>query len=327
MKKEGMEPDTQPLEEHLASLIVVAGPTASGKSDLALHLAAAFQGEIVNCDSLQLYRGFDIGTAKTPPSARRGIRHHLLDILEASDVTTAGEYARRARAALKEITARGSVPIVVGGTGFYMRALLEGLAAGPVRDVALRNRLARMETGKAGRLHRLLVRLDAETARRIHQHDINKLIRAVEICLLSRRPAVQVFDAGRDALRGYRPLKLVLSPDRKALRERIALRTGQMFAAGLVEEVGNLIAQGAPPDAKPLEAIGYREAMAVVQGRMTIAEAEFATSLATGQYAKRQLTWFRKEAGVTWVPGFGDDPQVQQDVTVITRRFLACLHA
>ena len=181
-------------------LVVVAGPTASGKSALALELALRFRGEIVNCDSLQLYRGLDLGTAKTPPAERRLVPHHLFDILDPQEVTTAGDYAVRARRVLAEIALRGSLPVLVGGTGFYLRALLDGLAEGPRRDDALRARLARMELRRSGRLHRFLRRLDPATASRIHPHDTKKIIRAVEICLLSRRPAAELFLEGRQAL-------------------------------------------------------------------------------------------------------------------------------
>src|ERR1039458_9374024 len=194
-------------------LVVVAGPTASGKSALALELALRLHGEIVNCDSLQLYRGLDLGTAKTPPAERRLVPHHLFDILDPQEVTTAGDYAVRARRVLAEMAPRGALPVIVGGTGFYLRALLDGLAEGPRRDEALRARLARMELHRSGRLHRFLRRLDPATAGRIHPHDTKKIIRAVEICLLSRRPAAELFLQGRPALAGFRPVQLGLGPE------------------------------------------------------------------------------------------------------------------
>jgi len=308
-------------------LVVIAGPTAAGKSDLALELAVQFHGEIVNCDSLQLYRGLDIGTAKTPVGRRRGVRHHLFDVLEPTELATAGGYSKRARAVLREIAGRGALPIVVGGTGFYLRALLDGLAESPVRNEALRERLAAMEARRAGRLHRLLGRLDPAVAARIHARDRNKLIRALEICILSRRPASSVFEEGSRPLAGFRTLKLVLEPDRKALHERIAARTRQIFAGGLIEEVRQLIAQGVPMDAKPFESIGYRESVEVLQGKMTADEAIEATTTATRQYAKRQTTWFRRETGATRLTGFGDDPAVIEKSTDITSGFLVNLQA
>ncbi len=306
-------------------LVVVAGPTASGKSDLALELALRFHGEIVNCDSVQLYRGLDIGTAKTPRELRRGVPHHLLDVFDPAELATAGDYSSRARPILREIAGRGALPIVAGGTGFYLRALLEGIAEGPSRNEPLRARLARMESRRPGRLHRLLHRLDAEAAQRIHARDLNKLIRALEICILSRRPASHLFRDGSIPLEGFRVQKIVLEPGRKALHERIAARTRQIFAAGLLDEVRELIAQGASMDAKPFESIGYRESLEVLRGRMSLEEAVEATTIATRQYAKRQITWFRREAGATLVHGFGDDPSIIDDLTQMTSRFLGNL--
>ncbi len=307
----------------ISPLVVVAGPTASGKSALAMELALRFRGEIVNCDSLQLHRGLDIGTAKTPPAERRDVPHHLFDILDPREVTTAGDYAVRARRVLGEIAQRGALPVIVGGTGFYLRALLDGLAQGPRRDEALRARLARMELHHAGRLHRFLRRLDPATARRIHPNDTNKVIRAVEICLLSRRPATELFLQGKPALAGFRSLKLVLDPQRPALRERIAARTRSMFAAGLIGEVRALVAKGVPIDAKAFESIGYHEATEVLAERLSEDQAIQSTIIATRQYAKRQLTWFRREPLAVWIHGFGDDPQIIRDVTEITRQFLS----
>lgn len=304
-------------------LIVVAGPTASGKSDLALELAVRFHGEIVNCDSVQLYRGLDIGAAKTPLSQRRGVPHHLIDEFDPSELATAGDYSARGRAVLREIAGRGALPIVAGGTGFYLRALLDGLAEGPSRNEALRARLTRMESGGEGRLHRLLRRLDIEAAKRIHARDLNKLVRALEICIVSRRPASHLFRVGSVPLEGFKTLKFVLEPDRKALHERIAARTRKLFEAGLLDEVRGLIAQGVSMDAKPFESIGYREALEVLRGRMGLEQAIEATTIATRQYAKRQSTWFRSEREAIRVSGFGNDPAVIDELTKVTEQFLA----
>lgn len=294
-------------------LVAVAGPTGAGKSELALAVAACLDGEIVNCDSLQVYRGFDIGTAKIPIAERRGIPHHLIDILDpATEYMTAGDYARRARVVLRQVVERKRIPVVVGGTGFYLRALLEGLFEGPGRDDALRARLASREARRKGLLHRFLRRVDPEAARRIHSHDINKLIRAVEVCVQARSPMTGLFAQGRTPLTGFRVVKLGLLPPRDALYDRINRRTAAMFAAGLLDEVRNLLAAGVPPSAKPFEAIGYREALLCVQGRLTIEEAIPAAQQATRRYAKRQMTWFRKEPGMHWLAGFGDDPVIQQ---------------
>jgi tRNA dimethylallyltransferase len=310
-----------------APLLVLVGPTASGKSALAVDLALQFHGEIVNCDSVQLYRGLDIGTAKTTAGQRRGIPHHLLDVLDPKELTTAGDYCLRARGVLQEIASRGTLPIVVGGTGFYLRALLEGLAEGPSRNEPLRARLAEMESISSGRLHRLLLRLDGEAAARIHARDLNKLIRAIEICILSRRPASDLFLDGRTPLEGFRMLKFVLQPDRKALHDRIAVRTRAIFSAGLVDEVRQLLAQGISWDAKPFESIGYREATEFLRGRISLEQAIESTTIATRQYAKRQMTWFRREPDAIAIHGFGDDPLVFADLRQITHRFLANLQA
>ncbi|MGA2157241.1 MAG: tRNA (adenosine(37)-N6)-dimethylallyltransferase MiaA, partial [Bryobacteraceae bacterium] len=217
-------------------MVALVGPTGSGKSELALQLAEAFQGEVVNCDSLQVYRHFDIGTAKLGIDERRGIPHHLIDILEPDALFTAGEFARAARDAAARISARGRLPIVCGGTGFYLRALLDGLFAGPERDQALRDRLGAREKRRAGSLHRVLRRLDRAASAKIHPNDVPKVMRALEVCLLTRRPVTELFERGRTALTGYRVLKLGLLPDRDALYQRLDARCARMFEAGLVEE-------------------------------------------------------------------------------------------
>jgi tRNA dimethylallyltransferase len=291
-------------------LITVAGPTGSGKSDLALALAREFGGEIVNCDSLQLYRGMDIGTAKTPPAARGGIPHHMLDVLEPDQVFNAGDYAELARPLLREIAGRGAVPIVAGGTGFYLRALLDGLAEGPKRDDALRRDLSRRELRRPGALHRILKRLDSAVAARIHANDHNKLTRAIEICLLARRPATEVFAAGREPLGGFQTLKFVLNPPRAELHQRIAARTQAMFQAGLVEEVQRLLDSGVQKGAKAFESIGYKQALEVLNGAISREQAIELTTIATRQYAKRQWTWFRREANIHWLSGFGGEMEV-----------------
>lgn len=291
-------------------VLVILGPTCSGKSHLALEVARRIRGEIVNCDSLQLYRGMDIGTAKTPPEERGAVPHHLIDILEPWEVFSAGAYARAARQVLAGIRDRGAPAVVAGGTGFYLKALLEGLAEAPERDEQQRARLAERERRRPGSLHRILQRLDPRTAASIHPNDVQKTIRALEICLEAGRPASEVFAEGRKPLEGYRILKLGLRPPRAALVERIHSRTRQMFQRGLLDEVRKLLERGVPPDAKALEAIGYKEALACLQGRLTPEEAVELAAVATRQYAKRQMTWFRREAGVMWLDGFGDDPAI-----------------
>lgn len=285
---------------------MVAGPTGSGKSHLALALALRFRGEIVNCDSLQIYRGLDIGTAKPTPAERAQAPHHLLDFLSPTEVFNAGQFAKVATPVLNEIAGRGRLPILAGGTGFYLRALLDGLNDGPTRDDVLRQRLIQ----RKGDLHRLLGRLDPETAARIHPNDRNKTLRALEICLLARQPASRLFQAERRPLEGFRVLKLGLLPPREALHRRIEARTRGMFAGGLVDEVRGLLAEGVPRDAKAFESIGYKECLLHLEGRLTLAEAQERTTIATRQYAKRQITWFRREDGLFWLEGFGDQPEV-----------------
>lgn len=305
-----------------APLVAVAGPTGSGKSELALRIAEEFSGEIINCDSLQVYRHFDIGTAKLAEAARRGIPHHLIDVADPDQSFTAGEYSRCARATLREITGRGRLPIVAGGTGFYLRALLEGLFPAPPRDDALRTRLEARESKRPGSLHRLLRRLDPPSAARIHPRDIRKLVRALEVYILTKRPLSTFLAGGRDPLNGYRPLKLGLSPPREALYEKLDRRCQKMFESGLVEEVRHLLALGYPPEIKPLESHGYRQALQLLRGELDLKEAVFYAQRNTRRYAKRQWTWFRQEQGLEWFPGFGDDPQVQTCVLQRIRKYL-----
>ncbi|MBX9603129.1 MAG: tRNA (adenosine(37)-N6)-dimethylallyltransferase MiaA [Bryobacteraceae bacterium] len=290
-------------------LVAVVGPTGSGKSSLSLALAASLDGEIVNCDSLQVYRWFNIGTAKLSESERLGVPHHLIDVLNPEEVFTAGEYARRAAAVIKGISARGKLPIVAGGTGFYLKALLDGLSPAPQRDEALRRRLSRRSPEF---LHRLLRRWDPEAAGRIHFNDRNKLVRALEVCLLARRPVSDVQRQKRQPLEGFRVLQIGLDPPRAELRNVIDTRVQEMFASGLVEEVRGILARGCTGEEKPFEAIGYRQALGVVRGTLSVAEAIESAQIETRQYAKRQMTWFRREKDVRWLAGFGSRPETRQ---------------
>ncbi len=294
------------------TLPVVLGPTASGKSALAIEIALTVSGEIVNCDSLQIYRGFNLGTAKIPEAERRGVRHHLIDVADPREVFTAGDYARVGRQVLHEIAGRGRVPIVVGGTGFYLRALLEGLFPGPERDDAIRARLEGRERRRPGSLHRILSRLDPTAAARIHSHDTNKVTRALEVRMIEGRPLSEAFQRGRQTLAGFHPFKMGLHPGRAELYQRIDARTVRIFEQGLLDEVRALLESGIPRGAKPFESLGYRQALAVLEGCLTPSEALASTQLETRRYAKRQITWFRKEHGVHWLDGFGDEPAVQQ---------------
>jgi tRNA dimethylallyltransferase len=311
------------VEPSQAPLVVIAGPTGSGKSELALRVAETYSGEIVNCDSVQVYRHFRIGAAKLAPAERRGVPHHLIDAIEPGEPFSAGDYSRLARRALAEITARSRLPVVAGGTGFYLRALLDGLFAGPVRDERLRARLAARQARRPGSLHRLLRRFDPVSAARIHPNDASKLIRALEVILLERRPLSQLFQAGRDRLAGYRALKLALDPPRQALYARLDRRVERMYRDGLVDETRAILERGYPRAARPFESLGYKQALMAIDGRIGIDAAIADTKLATRRYAKRQWTWLRREPDLEWTPGFGDDPLVQQQVLARVAEFLA----
>jgi tRNA dimethylallyltransferase len=292
-------------------LIVVAGPTGSGKSALGLSLAHKLGGEIVNCDSVQIYRHFDIGSAKLAPAERHGIPHHLLDIADPDETFTAGDYARAGRAVLTAITARGRLPIIIGGTGFYLRALLDGLFEGPGRDAALRQKLLQREALRPGSLHRILSRLDPASGSRIHRHDINKLTRALEVRLLTHQRLSDLFERRRDPLTGYRTLKLGLNPPREELYARLNARARGMFEQGLVEETRRILEMGYTRQSKPFESLGYIQALQVVAGETTMEQAIESTQMHTRRYAKRQWTWFRREHDMVWLDGFGENPVVQ----------------
>jgi tRNA dimethylallyltransferase len=303
-------------------LVAVAGPTGSGKSGLALGIAEKFGGEIVNCDSLQVYRYFDIGTAKLPSAERRGVAHHLIDILNPDELFTAGEYARLARETIADISARGRLPILAGGTGFYLRALLEGLFEGPSRDPQLRQGLAAREARRPGSLHRLLARFDSAAAQKIHPNDVPKVMRALEVRLLTRRPVSELFRQGRDPLHGYRTLKLGLLPERERLYGRLDPRCERMFENGLVPEVRRILELGFAPTCKPFESHGYRQALQLVHGEISARDAVLDAQRNTRNYAKRQITWFRREPGLEWLNGFGDDPQVRETALARVDTFL-----
>jgi len=294
-------------------LIAIVGPTASGKSALGVWLARQLCGEVVACDSTQLYRRFDIGTAKPSAEERQGVAHHLIDVLDPREASTAGGYRERAVTVLEDLRARKRMPIFTVGTGLYLRALLEGLADVPLRSEELRERLwASVAAHPVGHLHRILKRMDPVSAEKIAPGDEQKLIRAVEVCLLAKKPLSEVHRAGRNPLRGWRAIKIGLSPEREALYQRIHARTDAMLAAGWMEEVRGLVASGLPMDAKPFDFIGYRELRAVLNAKMKLEEAKASIQQATRRYAKRQVTWFRRDAQIHWLSGFGQDPTIQQ---------------
>jgi tRNA dimethylallyltransferase len=303
------------IELESLPLIVVVGPTASGKSALAVALARALQAEIIACDSTQLYRGVNIGTAKPTAEERQGVVHHLIDVLDASEAATAGGYRDLALAVLEDMHQRRRLPILGVGTGLYMRALLEGLADLPLRSEELRERLRASSRKRGGMyLHRVLQRMDAEAAARIAPSDEQKLIRAIEVCILTRKPISEVHRAGRKPLEGWRTVKAGLMPSREMLYERIDARTKAMIENGWLAEVRGLLDAGIAENAKIFDFIGYREMLAVVRGELTTEKARAAIQVATRHYAKRQMTWFRRDKSIRWFAGPGDDAGVQREI-------------
>ena len=313
------ELDREPLA------VVVLGPTASGKTALALAIARRFRGEIVNCDSVAMYRDFEIGTAKPSAAERAEVPHHLLDCVDPLTDVTAGEYARQARHVLHEIASRGSgrrqhLPIVSGGTGLYLRALIDGLFAGPQRSEELRGKLRTREEKRGNEyLHRILRRLDFKAADRIHENDIPKVIRAIEVCMASRRPMTELLERGREPLRGFRILRLGLNPDREALYARINQRAAKMFDDGLITETETLLAKYGE-QARPLASLGYKQTMQFLRGEMDRDSALTAAQQAHRNYAKRQMTWFRTEPDVHWLAGVGDNPEIQSEGVALVER-------
>jgi tRNA dimethylallyltransferase len=293
-------------------LIVLVGPTASGKTFLALRLAEEFHGEIISCDSVAVYRELEIGTAKPTREERALIQHHMIDVVSPDQTCTAGDYSRQAREALTGITERCHLPIVAGGTGLYLRALIDGLFPAPPQKPGQRERLRKLaKTKGSAYLHRLLTRLDKTAAAAIHVNDVPKVIRAIEVSLAAEGPLTQQWQKGRNALTGYRILRLGLNPPRDRLYERINQRAAAMFDRGLIEETERLIARYGP-DCRPLTSLGYAEAMAVLQNKVTREQAVTQAQQGHRNYAKRQLTWFRREPNMHWLEGCGSDEDITE---------------
>jgi len=295
-------------------LIAIVGPTGSGKSELALRIAARFNGEIMNCDSVQVYAGLDVGSAKTPLTERGEVPHHLFDVLPPSDEMTAGEYARRAAAVLEEIRSRGALPVIAGGTGFYLRALLDGLSPAPQRNPELRERLISLAQRRPEALYRFLKKRDPDAAARIHPNDHQKLMRAIEIAGQAKEP--------RRGLQGFRVLKIALNPPREALYDKLNRRSAWMFENGLLAETEALLASGVSTTARSLATLGYRQALAVLTDGMSKEAAVTECQVRTRQYAKRQMTWFRAEADLHWLNGFGSDETVRFEANELVSRHL-----
>ena len=301
-------------------LVVILGPTASGKTALSLAIAQEFHGEIVNCDSVAMYREFNIGTAKPSVAERELAPHHLVDFVDPTHDVTAGEYARQARAVLSEIDSHHRMPIVVGGTGLYLRALLEGLFAGPERSEELRNKLReRATTRGSGYLYKILARLDRAAAKKVHPNDVPKMIRAIEVCIASRQKMSELWRQGRDPLTGFRIVRIGLDPERAALYERINQRAAKMFETGLIDETQALFNKYGER-ARPLSSLGYRQGLQMLRGELTLEQALKAAQQAHRNYAKRQMTWFRREPDVLWLKGFGDEAHIQHEVVEYVRR-------
>ena len=312
-------------------LIVIVGPTGSGKTALSLSLAAgvaelgfgAGEGEIVSCDSVAVYHDFEIGTAKPTREERARVPHHMIDVASPDKSFTAGEYARQSHQALQEIKARGNLPILVGGTGLYLRALIDGLSPAPQRSEDLRVRLRDRATHKGtSYLHGILKRLDPAAAETIHPNDLPKIIRAIEICLSEGEAMTTLWERGREPLKGFRPIKIGLNPDRKLLYERINARCRRMFDEGLVAETRALLKKYEntllQPNS-PLNALGYRQAVSLLRGEMSADQAVTAAQQAHRNYAKRQLTWFRGDQNIQWLAGLGDDPEIQKKVVALVK--------
>jgi tRNA dimethylallyltransferase len=297
----------------LPLLVAILGPTASGKTPLSLFLAEQLQGEIISCDSVAVYREFEIGAAKPSREERQRAPHSMLDIVSPNEVFTAGDYSRLARGALEEIRSRQHLPIVVGGTGLYLRALFEGLFAGPPRSQELRQRLRERAAERGPEyLHKMLQKLDPAAAGAIHCNDMAKTVRALEICLSSRQRMTDLWQQGRAPLEGFRILRLGLNPNREALYERINLRAQQMFQNGLVEETRALLERYGG-SANALNSLGYKQTVQYLQGELTLDQAITLAQQGHRNYAKRQMTWFRREPDVHWISGFGFELEVQKD--------------
>ena len=297
-------------------LIAILGPTATGKSALAIAIAERFNGEIINCDSTAVYRGFDIGTDKVPLGERRGIPHHLIDIADPTDEYTAAQFARDASTVIANLHGKGKLPIVVGGTGFYYRALTRGLFPGPGKDAALRARLEAI-AGRKGveMLHRMVSRVDPDSGARIQPRDLKRLVRALEVYFQTGKPLTAHFEdtvspLGPDVTIGAIALR-VPAP---WLAERLARRVDEQFATGLLDEIRALLVAGVPPDARPFGGLVYRQAMEHLRGLRDEASTRALIAQENRKYARRQLIWFRKEPNLVWFDGPGTNAEVQDSV-------------
>ncbi len=302
--------------------IAILGPTASGKSQLGITLALRFQGEIVSCDALQVYRGMNIGTAKVTAAERTLVRHHMLDLRDPGEDFSAGDYQRLAREALNEIRNCSSLPFIVGGTGFYLKALIDGLFEGPSRSEELRTRMRKIISRRSSKiLHRALRRVDPQSADRIAENDSERIIRAYEVYLTTGKSISLWQQQPRDALQGYRWLKLGIDIPRQLLYERINRRVEEMFKNGLPAEVENLL-KSFPRTSQAFKAIGYRQTAEYLEGKLTLVQAIEAAQMESRRYAKRQITWFRSIPDILWLDGRLDSDELRKTAEIHINEFL-----
>ena len=303
-----------PIATKQRELVAIVGPTGAGKSELALEVARELDAEIVNCDALQVYRGLDIGTAKVLPSGRRGIPHHLVNLISPDEEFSAADYIARAAPTIDDIAERGKLPLVVGGTGLYLRALLRGLFDGPGRSPEVRERLGRIVARRgSSSLHRLLKRWDPVSAERIHPNDRVRLERALEVRIQTGRPMSALMSDRVSPIAEFQVILVGLEPDKAVLARRIDRRVTRMFDEGLASEV-RALRKHYGENIPAFKAIGYRETLRYLSGELDLRRAQELITIATSQYAKRQMTWFRGEEGVEWFRGSGDDPLVLESV-------------
>ena len=289
------------------SVVAILGPTATGKSALALAVAERYDGEIINFDSTAVYRGFDIGTDKIAVADRRGIPHHLIDIVDPTEEYTAAQYGRDAAAVVRDVHARGRLPILAGGTGFYFRALTRGLFPGPGRDVELRQRLATIAGRRGvGFLHRMLQRVDPPSASRIQPRDLKRLVRALEVFVLTGRPLTTHFADTVSPLPDFDVVGVALRLPASQISERVTRRVDEQFERGLLDEIRGLLARGVPESARPFGGLVYRQALEHLHGLRDETATRALIAQENRRYARRQLIWFRKEPNLSWFDGPGE---------------------
>ena len=299
-------------------VVAILGPTATGKSALALAVAERYDGEIINCDSTAVYRGFDIGTDKLPPADRRGIPHHLIDIVDPTEEYTAAQFARDASQTIRDIHKRGRLPLVVGGTGFYYRALTRGLFPGPGRDAQLRARLESIASRRdVTFLHRMLRRVDRESSTRIQPRDLKRIVRALEVFFLTGRPLTAHFAETVSPIPDVTVVPIALRLPASAISDRVTRRVDQQFESGLMDEIRGLLARGVPETARPFGGLVYRQALEYLHGVRDERSTRALIAQENRRYARRQLIWFRKEPNLQWFDGPGDSPQAMASVQAL----------